>query len=96
MISAPPPYWKNETSGKLKNAILALMDTWTDKHYLLSPQELETLKDYLTLWIDYPEWDRSGQEQQFELLSSQLKSVTSTEQLNQWLDDALHIGIDPL
>lgn len=90
------PYWKNETSGKLKNAILALMDTWTDKHYSLSPQELEMLKTYFALWIDYPSWDRTGQEQQFEALSSQLKSVTSTQQLNQWLEDAMDIGIDPL
>lgn len=97
MIDLPfLPYWMNETSGKLREAVFALTRTWNGDCNQLSPKHLKILKKYFALWINYPGWKRSGHEQEFDRLSLQLKSIATIEQLNQWLENARDIGIDPL
>jgi hypothetical protein len=81
-----PGFWMDETSGVLRPAV---------ESYLygepLSDQQIAALRAYLRQWIAAP-WQGPG----IERLRGKVDRLQSREAINDWLDDALVEGLDPL
>jgi hypothetical protein len=84
-MSAAPGYWMNETSGVLRPAVEA---------YLLgepmSEEEIAAMRAYLRQWI--AGFFGAGAAD----LAGRVDKLTSRAAIEDWLDDATEIGIDPL
>jgi hypothetical protein len=82
---AAPGYWMNETSGVLRPAVEA---------YLLgepmSEAQIAAMRAYLRQWV--AGFFGAGAAD----LASRVDKLTSREAIEDWLDDATEIGIDPL
>ena len=82
-----PGYWMHETSGVLRPVI----EVYLGGGQLDEPQ-LAIMRSYLAQWMDSP-WEP---EDRIQVLRDQIGGLTSTDDVHQWLDDALDLGIDPL
>jgi hypothetical protein len=82
-----PGYWRNETSGVLRPAIVAYLEG--DE---LAPAEIAAIRAYLRQWIMAPGWDGPAVDE----LRRQVDELTSRQAIKAWLHHALNEGIDPL
>lgn len=87
MITDTPGYWMFETTGALRPAIEAYL---FDRE--MSPHQIAAMRAYLRQWIMAPDWCGPG----IEELRSGIDDLTSRIALENWLEIALSIGIDPL
>jgi hypothetical protein len=78
-----PGYWMNETSGVLRPAVEAYLNREP-----MSEGEIAAMRAYLRQWIAgfFGAADLAGR----------VDKLTSREAIEDWLDDATEIGIDPL
>lgn len=83
-----PKYWTYETSGVLRPVVEAYL-----KGRILSPAQIALMRAYLRQWIISPVW---APEPAIERLREQVGRIESTAHIHQWLEEALHVGIDPL
>lgn len=92
-----PLYWKNETSGRLADAMRAYHEHGL-KRRQASAEALELVRDYLEYYIHAPCWNLDGGAFRTEIddLRSRSKTISSHEEITKWLIDALDLGIDPL
>jgi hypothetical protein len=85
-----PKYWMNETGGKLVPAI---------ERYLkgLPPDadDVNLIRAYLRQWIDSPVWDAQDRTELDELRRT-VRQIGSRLAIDQWIEDALNLSIDPL
>jgi hypothetical protein len=84
--NAAPGYWRNETSGVLKPAIEAYLER--DE---LTPDEVSAIRAYLRQWIAGGFLDDAVEE-----LRATVNGLTSRQAIDEWLHEALKVGIDPL
>jgi hypothetical protein len=84
---AAPGYWMNETSGVLRPAIKAYLE-----HDELTPAEIAAIRAYLRQWIMADGW----LEDSVEELRAKVDGLTSRQAIDEWLREALKVGIDPL
>jgi hypothetical protein len=84
-VNNPPGYWMNEMSGDLRPVIEAYLHGRE-----LTPEQCAIMRVYLWQWIMHPAW--TGVEE----LRSSIEGLTSNEAIDQWLEQALVLGIDPL
>jgi hypothetical protein len=85
MSESRPGYWMNETSGVLRPAIEGYLHGRP-----LSHSDIAAIRAYLRQWIAADAWDGA------EELRGRVDRLTTREALDEWLDDAVAIGIDPL
>jgi hypothetical protein len=81
-----PGFWMDETSGVLRPAVEAYLQGAP-----LSDDQIAALRAYLRQWIAAP-WIGPG----IERLRTKVDRLQSREAIEDWLDDALAEGIDPL
>ena len=80
-----PGYWMNETSGVLRPAVEAYLNNEP-----MSEGEIAAMRAYLRQWIA-GFFDAGAAD-----LAGRVDKLTSREAVENWLDDATEIGIDPL
>jgi hypothetical protein len=81
-----PGYWMYETSGVLRPAVFAYIDREP-----MTPEQVAAMRAYLRQWIAAPAWIG-----RVDALRAAVDSLTSREAIEDWLDRAMAIGIDPL
>jgi hypothetical protein len=79
-----PGYWMHETSGVLRPAVEAYLNREP-----LSEADIAAMRAYLRQWI-------AGFFGGAADLAGRIDKLTSREAIEDWLDDATEIGIDPL
>lgn len=96
-LSQLPPYWKNETSGKLQPAIIAFMErgTYGSKAAAPTPEQIGLIKQYLALYINAPCW-QEGEQGQLAVLRKSVQDIADLAGCDRWLDEAMQWGFDPL
>jgi hypothetical protein len=87
--SAVPGYWMHETSGVLRPAILAYL-----KGAEMTGEECAAMRAYLRQWIA-ASWV-GDPPSKLTFLRAKVDSLMSRAAIDDWLDQAADIGIDPL
>jgi hypothetical protein len=82
-----PGFWMHEASGVLRPAVEAYLHAEP-----LTDAQIAALRAYLRQWIASPKWRGP----QIGRLRADIDRLMSREAIEQWLDDALDEGIDPL
>ena len=80
-------YWMHEASGGLRPAVVAYLH-----HEPLSEAEIGLIREYLREWSEHV-W--SYGDKAVEPLRAKVDGLTSIEAINEWIDEAVEIGIDP-
>lgn len=95
LLPDPPRYWRDETSGALAAAVEKYLH-----NSALTPNEIRYLRFYICQWVNSSAWDLNpnasadGTKALAELRESAAQ-VYSIGQLDRWLNQAVHLGIDP-
>ena len=91
-----PFFWKNEQTGKLREAIKAYLDNRLEGKSI-SPVDCQRVTAYLVYFIHAPVWDKNphGNEEIIRLREAAVK-LTDADSIARWIDEALDSGIDPL
>lgn len=98
LFSGLPPYWRNETSGNLREAIETYI-RYKAKEIQNPPTttHIKLIKSYLAMWIYSPAYIQSpGFEAEKKILRDTVEHINSVQDIDRWLDAAMEIGIDPL
>jgi hypothetical protein len=86
-----PLYWKDETSGVLKAAMMGYLE-----RHEITPLFL----DYLNYWIEAPAWRFRETEPEYLAALAELiarsKTLKHAQEVRTWINDCLNWGIDPL
>ncbi len=90
-----PFYWEDEVSGELRKAIHAYLDHAVDGKPFTDAQ-LELMRDYLEHWVSAPCWDNEAFETELSKLRADVRTLRTSEQIHDWIHEALDIGMDPL
>lgn len=84
-----PPYWRNETSGRLVPAIEAYLYGKP-----LTVEHVGAIRAYLRLWMAAGSW--CSVDDDVILLTLMIDTLYTRADITRWLDKAIKIGIDPL
>ena len=82
-----PGYWMHESSGILRPAVEAYL---TNEE--MTAEDFAMMRAYLRQWVTRGAWFGD----QVEVLKARIDRLVSREAIEDWLDDALGLGIDPL
>lgn len=96
-LSLLPPYWRNETSGRLQPAIIAFMErgVYGTKTPAPTPEQIGLIKQYFALYINASCW-QEGEQGQLAVLRSSVQEIQNIADCDLWLDKAMEWGFDPL
>jgi hypothetical protein len=83
-----PGYWRDETTGVLLPAVTAYL-----RLEPMSDAQIAALRAYLRQWIMAPVWQDCAA---LAELRERIAGLTFREAIDDWLNDALLEGIDPL
>jgi hypothetical protein len=86
-----PGYWPNETSGVLRPAIETYLTGAA-----MTPEQIAAVRAYLRQWIMAPAWDAAGPSADITDLRERIDNLVDRETIDDWLQDAEDIGMDPL
>lgn len=86
MKIAAPGYWMDETSGALRPAVEAYLNGQE-----MTVGQIGAMRAYFRQWMDAPTW--AGDLLQ---LRADIEKLTDRRAINEWLNTALELGIDPL
>ena len=84
---ANPGYWRDETSGVLRPAVIAYLDGGD-----MTPEHIAAMRAYLRQWI-------AGfwfGEDEIEALRAAIDGLVTRAAITAWLNRAIDLGIDPL
>lgn len=84
-----PPYWHNETSGRLVPAVEAYL-----YGQALSLEHVGAIRAYLRLWMGAANW--CSVDDDVTVLTLAIDTLYTRADITRWLDKAIQIGIDPL
>jgi hypothetical protein len=90
-VNNAPGYWPNETSGVLRPAVEAYLTGAP-----MPPEQIAAVRAYLRQWIMAPAWDATGPSADITDLRERIDNLVDRETIDDWLQDAEDIGIDPL
>ncbi len=90
-----PFYWRDEVSGELGRAVMAYLNNRIEGTTVTDAQ-IALLRDYLSHWINAPCWMASGFECEMSNLRSSVRELETATEIDDWLHQALDIGMDPL
>lgn len=81
-----PCYWKHESSGVLRPAVMAYLtgDPLTEHH-------LRTLRRYFEAWLQFP-WQGAA----IDDLRREIPKLCDRKAIRNWLNELDALGIDPL
>lgn len=82
-----PGYWMHETTGVLAPAVHAYLSAEP-----MTGEQIAALRAYLRQWIFAPVWRGDG----IDELRSLIGTLTTRRAIEDWLDDAVALGINPL
>jgi hypothetical protein len=82
-----PGFWRDETSGVLRPAVNGYLN-----HQPMSGEQIAALRAYLRQWIAAPWPPAPG----IKSLRAKVDTLQSREAIEDWMDEALAEGIDPL
>lgn len=95
-----PLYWRNETSGRMRGAVMNFLNDRADVGDLL------LIQAYFKHWINAPVWSCYTPQDHDQLLllrqsieamvDSRLDVRQNASNLNRWYGQAVELGIDPL
>ena len=91
-----PLRWQDDVTGVLPKAVFAFLGDPSSGKRLITPAQLELVRDYCEYYLNAPCWRIEGVEAQFSALRERIKSITTVEELDTWLHDCLGVEIDPL
>jgi hypothetical protein len=77
----------HETSGVLRPVVIAYLEGEP-----LTPRQVDTMRAYLRQWIASPAWQGPG----IQELRDAIGGLTSRKAIEEWLDRADDVAIDPL
>ncbi len=83
-----PLYWKNETSGQLEKVVAAYVNQQP-----IDNDGIRMLQQYFSIWANATVWMPS---KELENLRQSVDAIATVADIDQWLDRAIDIGIDPL
>lgn len=99
-----PKYWKFETSGRLAAAVKAYFRPYQEVMISPSIELTEThllhLRAYLSHWAEAPCWrlnphSCSDHLAALDKLANDAKAINCRKDIDQWIEQALDLGIDP-
>lgn len=82
-----PGYWMNETSGVLRPAVEAYLNGGP-----MTGEQVAAMRAYLRQWINAPVWMAPD----LDALRAAVDDLASWGDINRWLREVDHWGIDPL
>lgn len=85
-----PLYWGNEQSKKLPRAVIKYFGQQP-----LNQSELELLINYCRYYINAPCWQNKPFETKLQDLRKEATALTTVEEISEWINNCLNIGIDP-
>lgn len=91
-----PLRWQDDVTGVLPKAVMAVLETGPDTNTVATPAQIELVRDYCDYYINAPCWRTDGAQAEFTRLRERVKNITTFQELDVWLHDALEVGIDPL
>jgi hypothetical protein len=80
-----PGFWKNETSGALRPAVIAYFNGEP-----MDDRQVAAIRAYLRQWM---QGDWKGP--LIDPLRTQVEEIATREDIGRWLDRALEMDIDP-
>lgn len=83
-----PGYWMHETSGALRPAVRAYL-----RAEPMSVSHIAAMRAYLRQWISAPAWHGIHE---LDALRAGVDQLTTPEALDDWIELATELGIDPL
>ena len=89
-----PKYWAYETSGRLVPVIQAYLTGET-----LDEAGIGVMRDYLRQWVNSPVWSSGSSiegRQALESLRARVAAIASREDIEQAIEAAEALGMDPL
>jgi len=86
-----PTEWQHETSGQLRPAVLAYLNKQR-----MEAHDFAAIRGYLLHYVQAPCWKKAGQAEHWQELEHGILSLKSRSALDDWLDEAAEIGLDPL
>jgi hypothetical protein len=95
-----PLYWGNDVTGILPAAVKAFYAEALGEKVALRWQ-VKLVRDYLDYYINAPCWDNNPHADAeyrvtFAALREEIKTLENVEGINQWIEQCIEIGIDPL
>jgi hypothetical protein len=86
-----PMYWMYEMSGVLVPAVEAYFNRES-----MTTMQVAAMRAYLRQWIMSPVWEANTPETELAALRANINCIHGRNDIDQWLEDALTLGIDPL
>jgi hypothetical protein len=94
-----PYYWRDETSGVLAVAIKAYVDGGL-RRLTTADARVALVKQYCVHWVNAPCWEILREDREglgaLRGLREAAEHIVSTENIANWIDRALDLGLDPL
>jgi len=87
-----PLYWMDETSGELRDAVMAYLNNRIDGT-LITDEQITLVRTYLEYYVNAPCWKG---ESRLQALREKIRKADSAEKIDKWIQQALDIGMDPL
>jgi hypothetical protein len=96
-----PLKWEDEVSGELRDAVLAYYAHRIDTKKPFSAEQFELVRAYCVYYISAPCWLASlgdDNEAFIDLLKliDDIGRIVKVYELSVWIQECLHLGIDPL
>jgi hypothetical protein len=90
-----PGYWMHETSGVLAPAVKRYLDGE------LRDADVPVIRAYLRQWVASSVWDdnphrNADSERELAVLRSRVDAIVTRADIDEWLEIADYMGMDPL
>jgi hypothetical protein len=85
-----PLNWKDDTSGELARVVFKF---FSSQH--LTTDEISLVAEYCQHYINAPYWDTGGLRDELAVLRQSANSISSVDEISQWINACLEIAIDP-
>ena len=92
-MPSEPRYWMQESSGVLHPVIEAYLNG--DE---LDAAQVATMRAYLRQWVMSPVWDANpfAEGGELDVLRALVDTMRTRKDVDNWLQQAMEMGIDPL
>ncbi len=86
-----PLRWQDEQSGRLVEVVHAYFERKP-----LTASQIALIRTYLRYFIHAPCWNLGGPQETVACLKLAIRAITTQTELDDWIQQCLSIGIDPL
>lgn len=85
-----PVYWRSDVTGQCEGAMMAYLNG------AMNPRQFQIVAGYLQYHIGAPAWEDNGFDLELMELREKSKHFKTREDIAQWLNEAMDIGLDPI